>query len=260
MIDKLKQIEDKLILELLSQSDVWNFIIIDDQKPIIEKAYTKINKHIISLSFIHSCEKELVDIKLNEAPSAVHILQGSYEISFNNSGIELLTPQGGLYFDMTSKDITYRARSLKSASSFVMLSGEPWEANEKEEGLEKNPTHYGRKTILLEYFLNYYRAIFQNKRVEENINIQKGDWVEFDKPLMSEYEKKGYLAILDKKGFVIKATETLVDARFGNDRVQVKSQFLKRLYTEQSQKPVDATKAFEGEIDKDDEDFDPDFL
>ena len=260
MIEKLKQIEDKLILELLSQSDIWNFIVIDEQKPIIEKVYTKINKHTISLQFIHVCEKNLIDIKLNEAPSAIHILQGSYEISFDNNGIGILVPQGNIYFDMTSKDITYRARSLKSASSFVMISNEPWELEEKKEETEKNPTNYSRKMIVLEYFLNYYRTLFQSKRVEENMNIQKGDWVEFDKNLMSDYDKRGYAAILNQKGFVIKTTETLVDARFGNDRVQVKSQFVKKLYAEQSQKHVYATKAFEGEIDKDYEDFYPDFL
>ena len=60
MIDRLKQIEDKLILELLSQSDIWNFTIIDDKIPIIEKLYTQINKHTISLQFIHTSEKILL--------------------------------------------------------------------------------------------------------------------------------------------------------------------------------------------------------
>jgi hypothetical protein len=113
---------------------------------------------------------------------------------------------------------------------------------------------------MLEYFGNYYRNRFQNERVKENTNIQKGDWVEFDKNLMSEYDKKGYTAILNLKGFVLKSTETLVDARFGNDRVQVKSCFLKRLYATDAPKPVDSTTAFDSQVDEDDDDFDPDFL
>ena len=260
MIDRLKQIEDKLILELLSQSDIWNFTIIDDKIPIIEKLYTQINKHTISLQFIHTSEKDNVTNNINEAPSAVRILHGSYEISFDGGAIEFLIPQGNIYFDMKSKDTEYRARSTQSACSLVMLSGEKWDLEAKKDVVENNTANYGRKSIMLEYFLNYYRALHQSKRVEENINIKKGDWVGFDKNLMSDYDKKGYASILDKQGFVIKATETLVDARFGNDRVQVKSHFLKKLYATEMQKPVDSTKAFESEVDEDDEDFDPDFL
>jgi hypothetical protein len=81
-----------------------------------------------------------------------------------------------------------------------------------------------------------------------------------DKNMMSEYDKKGYLSIINMNGFVIKATETLIDARFGNDRVQIKSCFLKKLYATDSPKPIEPTKTFKRESDEDDEDFDPDFL
>jgi hypothetical protein len=113
---------------------------------------------------------------------------------------------------------------------------------------------------MLEYFSNYYRGYYQNERVKDNMNIQKGDWVEFDKNMMSEYDKKGYLSIINMNGFVIKATETLIDARFGNDRVQIKSCFLKKLYATDAPKPIEPTKTFSREADEDDEDFDPDFL
>jgi hypothetical protein len=77
---------------------------------------------------------------------------------------------------------------------------------------------------------------------------------------MSEYDKKSYSAILNMRGFVIKATETLVDARFGNDRTQIRSCFLKKLYASDVQKPTESTKALSSQADEDDDDFDPDFL
>jgi len=257
MIDKLKQIEDRLILELLSQPNIWTSVVYNLQKPIVEKLYTKINKHIISLEFIHTSEVNDTAQKINKSTSAIHILQGSFEVDFNEIGITIFAPNGNLYFDIKSKDCSYKARSTNSASSVVMLS----EFSE-DLILEQNSQQidYTRKSIIIEYFLNYFRGQYQNERLKENINIQKGDWVEFDLNLMSEYDKKSYVSILNMRGFVIKATETLIDARFGNDRVQVRSCFLKKLYVSDAQKPIEQTKKNENELNEDDEDFDPDFL
>jgi hypothetical protein len=264
MIDKLKQIEDKLILELLSNPKIWQSSVLDKQKPIVEKMWTQINKYIISLYFIHTCNKEEIRYKYNECPSAMHILQGSCEIGVGFKEVENITtmhiPQGNMYFDMTADETIYFIRSTNSVSSSVMLSGEKWKEVEIEDGKELRSLEYDRQSIMLEYFSNYYRGFYQNERVKDNMSIQKGDWVEFDINLMSEYDKKSYSAILNMRGFVIKATETLVDARFGNDRTQIRSCFLKKLYASDVQKPTESTKALSSQADEDDDDFDPDFL
>lgn len=268
MIDKLKQIEDKLILELLSQPDIWQTLFVDYHPPIVERLWTQINKYRISLHFIHACEAKDALFHPHPWPSAMHVLHGSYEMGLGFGESEeapenmctIFVPNGNMYYDMTHINGWHYVRPVGSVCSTVMLSGEPWERKAPKSDYPLKQLDSSRKVIMLEYFSNYYRGFYQLKRVEENMNIEKGDWVEFDKLLMSEYDKRGYAAILDKKGFVIKATETLVDARFGNDRVQIKSCFMKKLYNSELPKPVDSTKAFESEVDEDDEDFDPDFL
>jgi len=264
MIDKLKQIEDKLMLELLSSEDIWQTLLIDDNKPLVERLWTQINKYRISLNFIHSCEKDVVSHLTNPWPCSIHIIQGSCEIGVgysNNEKNVFLAPQGNFYCDMNNKDTVYYIRSTNSASSVVMLSGEPWD-EKTIKSKDRKTIDYTRKKIILEYFSNYYRSYYQNERTKDNITIQRGDWVEFDKNLMSEYDKKGYVSILNMRGFVIKATDTLVDARFGNDRFQIKSCFLKKLYVSDVQNPVESTKPLSGKVDDDDDDddFDPDFL
>ena len=268
MIDKLKQIEDKLMLELLSQPDIWQSLMIDYHPPIVERLWTQINKHRISLHFIHTCKKEDALFHPHAWPSAMHVIEGGYEMGLGfGEGEEepekiatILVPHGNMYYDMTHIDGWHYVRPINSVCSTVMLSGEPWgrKAPKSDEPLKQLDS--SRKSIMLEYFSNYYRSYYQNERTKENITIQKGDWVEFDKNLMSEYDKKGYVSILNMRGFVIKATDTLVDARFGNDRFQIKSCFLKKLYVSDVQKPVESTKPLNSKFDEDDDDFDPDFL
>jgi hypothetical protein len=268
MIDKLKQIEDKLMLELLSQPDIWQSLMIDYHPPIVERLWTQINKHRISLHFIHTCNREDVLFHPHAWPSAMHVIEGGYEMGLGfGEGEEepekiatILVPHGNMYYDMTHIDGWHYVRPINSVCSTVMLSGEPWERKAPKSDEPLKQLDSSRKSIMLEYFSNYYRSYYQNERTKENITIQKGDWVEFDKNLMSEYDKKGYASILNMRGFVIKATDTLVDARFGNDRFQIKSCFLKKLYVSDVQKPVESTKPLSSQVDEDDDDFDPDFL
>lgn len=268
MIDKLKQIEDKLMLELLSQPDIWQSLMIDYHPPVVERLWTQINKHRISLHFIHTCEKEDALFHPHAWPSAMHIIEGAYEMGLGfGEGNEvpekmctIFVPHGNMYYDMTHINSWHYVRPIKSVCSTVMLSGEPWEREAPKSDEPLKQLDSSRRAIMLEYFGNYYRAYYQNERIKENLNIEKGNWVEFDKNLMSEYDKKGYAAILNLKGFVLKSTETLIDARFGNDRVQVKSCFLKKMYATDAPKPIDSTTAFDNQVDEDDDDFDPDFL
>jgi hypothetical protein len=198
----------------------------------------------------------------------MHVIEGGYEMGLGfGEGEEepekiatILVPHGNMYYDMTHIDGWHYVRPINSVCSTVMLSGEPWERKAPKSDEPLKQLDSSRKSIMLEYFSNYYRSYYQNERTKENITIQKGDWVEFDKNLMSEYDKKGYASILNMRGFVIKATDTLVDARFGNDRFQIKSCFLKKLYVSDVQKPVESTKPLSSQVDEDDDDFDPDFL
>lgn len=269
MIDKLKQIEDKMILELLSQPNIWNSLMIDYHPPVVERLWTQIGNYRVSLHFIHACEAKDALFHPHPWPSAMHVIHGAYEMGLGfGPGNEvpekmctIFVPHGGMYYDMTHIDGWHYVRPVKTVCSTVMLSGEPWgrEAPKSEEPLK--PLAMNRKLIMLEYFLNYYRNHYQNIRQNENKIIQRGDWVEFDPILMSEYEKKGLEKYFGLRGFVIKRTETLIDARFDNERIQTKAYFLKKLSFVGEEPKIDlSTNVNKNIVDDDDDDFDPDFL
>ena len=268
MIDKLKQIEDKLILSLLAQPNIWKTLMVDYHPPIVERLWTQVGNYRISLHFIHACEAKDALFHPHPWPSAMHVIHGSYEMGLGYGPGEevpeifctILVPNGGMYYDMTNINGWHYVRPIKTVCSTVMLTGEPWERKAPKSDKPLNPLEINRKMIMLEYFANYYRTHYQNLRLIENQTIQRGDWVEFDPAIMSDYEKKGLDKYFNMKGFVIKRSETLIDARFDNDRIQTKACYLKKLSFVGESKPTEKPSTFVDKIDDDDDDFDPDFL
>ena len=264
MIDKLKQIEDKLIMDLLSKPEIWNSLVLDSTLPLKERLWTQIGNYRISLDFIHTCKKEEVFLEKNIHPNSIHILQGGYEM-----GVSLLdnekdiiftafAPDGNLYYDSINDNTCFYIRPTSAVCSAVMLSGELFEKDTIKENKEVNNLDATRKSVMLEYFLNYYRNLYRNIRLKENLTIQRGDWVEFDKKLMTENDKKGFHKYLNMRGYVIKRVDSFIDARFENDRVQANAGFLKKLFVE-TQKPIEKNEPFKQDMD-DEDDEDPDFL
>lgn len=268
MIDKLKQIEDKLLLNLLAQPNIWNSLMIDYHPPIVERLWTQVGNYRILLHFIHACEAKDALFHPHPWPSAMHVIHGAYEMGLGyGPGDEapeifcnILVPNGGMYYDMTHINGWHYVRPVKSVCSTVMLTGEPWERKAPKSDKPLKPLDFNRKLIILEYFANYYRTHYQNLRLIENKTIQRGDWVEFDSAIMSDYEKKGVDKYFNMRGFVIKRSETLIDARFDNDRIQTKACYLKKLSFVGESKPIEKPSTFVDKIDEDDDDFDPDFL
>ena len=268
MIEKLKQIEDKLLLELLSKEENWKTLLIDYHPPLVERLWTQIGNYRIYLHFIHECEQKDALFHPHPWPSAIHVIHGAYEmgIGFGETEPEkmctIFVPNGGMYYDMTHIDGWHYVRPVKSVCSTVMLTGEPWGRESPKSDYPMKSIEMNRKLIILEYFSNYFRNHYQNLRLTENKSIQRGDWVEFDKALMSEYERRGVSKYLTMRGFVINKTETLIDIRFDNDRIQTKSSFVKKLIFVGETKKEDLSTNFDkNKIDiDDDDDIDPDFL
>ena len=238
MIEKLKQIEDKLMLELLSKPDVWKTLFVDYHPPLVERCWTQLGNYRISLHFIHECKPEDALFHPHPWPSAMHVLEGTYEMGLGfGKGLEepekmcTVLVTNGMYYDMTHIDGWHYVRPVKSTCSTVMLSGPKWGREEiKSEHPLKELTPE-RKHIMLEYFLNYYRRHYQQQRAFENRIIQRGDWVQLDQNLLSNREKTELQKHFGQKAFVIKREgESLLDIRFeDNDRVQVYSYAVKKL-------------------------------
>lgn len=267
MIDKLKQIENKLIIDLLLKPEIWHSVMIDYHTPLVERVWTQINKHRISIHFIHSCSREEALFHPHPWPSAMHVLYGSYEIGLGfgktiddvENICTVLVPNGGLYYDMTNIDGWHYVRSTESVCATIMLTGEPWGRESTEINQPLKELSQDRKSLIIEYFLNYYKAEYKKNRIKENMTLQKGDWIELDQTSMSSHERKLYQGFIGIKGYVIKLTETLIDVRFGNDRIQLNSCFVKKMKFENSEKPIDK-KIDKSKDYENHEDYDPDFF
>jgi len=80
MIDKLQQIEDKLILKLLSQPEKWQTKLVNYFPPIVERCWIQLGNYRLLLHFIHECTAEEALFHTHRWPSAMHILSGKYEM------------------------------------------------------------------------------------------------------------------------------------------------------------------------------------
>lgn len=234
MIDKLKQIEDKMLLDLLSKPDQWKTLLVDYHPPMVERCWAQIGNYRIFIHFIHKCETSDALFHPHPWPSAMHVLTGKYEMGLGfGPGLvkpekmcTILTENGGLYYDMTHLDGWHYVRPVEGVCATVMLTGKPWEREEIKSDEPLKPLDNGRKMIMLEWFSEYYRNRNHGGKIIENQKIKRGDWVELDVNAMSQADRKGMEKYFNVLGFVIGRDRDFVDVRFGNDRTKVHSKNL----------------------------------
>lgn len=234
MIENLKQIENKMLLKLLSKPEIWNTLLIDYCKPVVERVWTQLGKYRLFLHFIHECKAEEVLFHTHRWPSSVHILNGSYEMGLGYNPGDVPPPKmatilfdNGGYYDMTHIDGWHYVRPIGGVCATTMLTGSVWEREETAKEFPKlGPLTEERKKVMLEWFASWYREKMKIKRFDDNKKIKRNDWVVIDESLMSAYEKRGREAYIGKMGFVIGVDGGMVDVRFGNDRMTLSSGIL----------------------------------
>lgn len=258
MIDKLKQIEDKLILELLQKPEIWKTLFIDYHPPLVERCWTQLGNYRLSLHFIHQCEPEDALFHPHPWPSAMRVLEGTYEMGLGfGKGLEkpekmcTILVSNGMYYDMTHIDGWHYVRPVKSTCSTVMLTGPKWEREEIKSDKPLKELTPERKLIILDYFLSFYRRQYQQQTIFENRVIQRGDWVEIVPSMLSARERTELQKYFGEMAFVIKREgESLLDVRFkNNDRVQLYSYAVKLLDKLEKKKDIEK----EEDIDEDDD-------
>jgi hypothetical protein len=245
MIENLKQIEDKLLLQLLAQPEKWKTLKIDYFPPIVERCWTQLGNYRIYLHFIHKCEIKDALFHPHPWPSAMHVLTGKYEMGLGyGPGLEpppimctLLLENGGAYYDMTHLDGWHYVRPVEDVCATVMLTGKPWGREQIESPEELQPLDERRKLIMLDWFYKWYKTRMELKKNLENKEIKKGDWVEIDVQNLSDFDKRGIEQFIGKMGFVIHNSNNMIDVRFGNDRTQIPTWKLKAL--DPTTKPTD---------------------
>lgn len=248
MIDKLKQIESQLLLDLLQKPDQWKTLLVDYHPPIVERCWAQLGNYRIFLHFIHKCETKDALFHPHPWPSSMHVLTGQYEMGLGfGPGLKepekmctVLVENGGMYYDMPHIDSWHYVRPVNGVCATVMLTGKPWEREEIKSDDPLKPIDNRRKMMMLEWFTNYYRTRLYGNKIIENKKIIKGNWIVLDEKIMSIQDKAGMEKFFNQKGFVIKKEGNFIDVRFGNDRtkIDIKNVILLR----ESDRPTESNK------------------
>lgn len=264
MIDKLKQIEDKVILDLLQKPDEWKTLMIDYHPPIVERCWAQVGNYRILLHFIHKCEVKDALFHPHPWPSAMHVISGKYEMGLGfGPGLAepekmctLLLENGGAYYDMTHIDGWHYVRPVEGVCATVMLIGKPWGREEIKSDEPLKTMDLARKMMMLDWFENYYRTRIHAQKIIENKKIIRGDWVQLNDKVMSETDKKGMENFFGKNGFVIANKDGVLDLRFEKDRTRanIKDVILLDPKDKPTSKPE--TEGFKKPIDWEDEKLD----
>jgi hypothetical protein len=243
MIDELKRVEKDELLDLLINPSAWKSLNINYHPPHAERVWAELkNGNRIYLHFIHHCEKGEALNHPHPWPSAMHVLNGRYEMGVGygegNENPEMVmnleTERGGLYYDMTHRDGWHYVRPMEPGNpvATVMLAGKPWDRWSPGPEEELKPLDEARVWVMLEYFKKFYRDFVGKKRAYEmKEKIEAGNWVEIVPsmliPGVDDY-LKNYIGI---KGYVIKNDPMgSIEVRFGSSRSPVPARTLKISY------------------------------
>ncbi len=171
MLDKLKEIENNLIIELLNQPLLWKTKFIDYETPFVERVYTEINELRLSLHYIHPCEKSFIHPHV--WPSAMHVIDGIYEMGlyypneFNElSCVSTLISNGDLYYEMLDRKSQHHVKPINNICKSVMLTDKPiWVENDIKLSYKLNNLNETRKIEIIESFKDYYNKYLVNNNI-----------------------------------------------------------------------------------------------
>ena len=173
MIDLLKKIEDKELLQLLDKPEVWHSLLIDYHPPVVHRLWTQIGEHRLFLHNISPFTREEALYHPHPSESAMHIIPtfgSTYEMGLAYSEREdfhelthadmqtvcRLELQGDNYYEMRHINGWHYVRPIGRAVYTVMLVSKPWgrKSPKSSEPLKELSEMTVKK--MLAKFKNYY--------------------------------------------------------------------------------------------------------
>ena len=132
LLPVLQSLESQLP-ELLRDGDGWQTVDIDYHPPRVERIWRYWEGYRINLHRIHHCQPQEPYLHPHPWPSAMHVLQGSYEMVRGfGPGTQAPTILGttilsaGAYYSMQHPDEWHSVRPLAPVAYSIMLNGQPW--------------------------------------------------------------------------------------------------------------------------------------
>lgn len=132
MLDVLFQVE-RVLPQWLQDESSWHSLLVDYHPPTVERLWRGWNAYRIFLHRIYPCERGQALFHPHPWPSAMHVLEGVYEMAVGfGAGIEtppiaaLMVARGDFRYEMTHPDSWHYVRPLEQPSLSVMVTGKPW--------------------------------------------------------------------------------------------------------------------------------------
>jgi hypothetical protein len=162
MLDILAAVERELP-ELLQDESAWSSVFIDYHPPTVERLWRKWDGYRVYLHRIYPCGPGEALFHPHPWPSAMHILEGEYEMAVGYGKGEIAPPvaalmiaAGDFRYEMTDPDAWHYVRPLQRPSLSLMVTGKPWDRPAPRSGKELQPLTAEQRAALLEFFRQRY--------------------------------------------------------------------------------------------------------
>lgn len=164
-LGKLYAVEHALP-HLLANESLWHSLFVDYAKPHVERVFMNWNGLRINLHRISACETHEALFHPHPWPSAMRILEGSYEMGVGYSTTDevppaaatLILPAGAAY-EMVDRNGWHYVRPLTDYSLTLMVSGEPWDRTSPKSSYTLSELSSEKKREILELFRKKYPAV-----------------------------------------------------------------------------------------------------
>ncbi|HEU0029467.1 MAG TPA: hypothetical protein VFQ53_02455 [Kofleriaceae bacterium] len=161
MLDVLARAETALP-RLLAEA-TWNTLDINYHPPFVERLWTPWEAYRIALHRIHPCEPADALFHPHPWPSAMRILDGTYEMAVGHgTGPEpppiaaRIVAAGEFRYEMTDPDAWHYVRPIGGPAMTVMVTGAPWTRASPGPREPLQPLDDRRTAELLAYFRARY--------------------------------------------------------------------------------------------------------
>jgi hypothetical protein len=163
MLDVLARLETELPT-LLDDPTRWNSLDINYHAPFVERLWLTWGDYRVSLHRILPCEPSDALFHPHPWPSAMRILDGTYEMAVGYGTGATAPPiaarivaSGDFRYEMTDADAWHYVRPIGRPSMSIMVTGKPWQRASPGSAEPLQPLDDARRTVLYNWFRARYR-------------------------------------------------------------------------------------------------------
>lgn len=164
MLDVLARLEAELPA-LLADDPAWQSLDIDYHPPRVERLWRSWGNYRVSLHRIHPCGPTDALFHPHPWPSAMRILEGTYEMAVGYGAgstpppfAARLVSTGDLRYEMIDKDAWHYVRPIGKPAMTIMVTGTPWQRDAA--GVEPDGPLSPLSTEARTEMMRWYRAFY----------------------------------------------------------------------------------------------------